>query len=230
MKTEYELESEYSDSSTEEFDCDEEIIDEEYEDDQQFQLDGYFTVSSYHEAYEPFSEIWQNYFSTDGNKPILIKPMTSIKPVDDSVRSLTDVFDKLKSMTVFKIPKNFTLRQSGQCPAKRNRSKLCRSLLQNLPCEFGSNCKFAHKFDAMQKCKFDHCKKTKLIGPGLFKTAETEHICPLRHNFESLDSFIIRTREKTCLKITISIFKNNIDDLLDILSHVEACTIQLKIV
>lgn len=197
--------------------------------DQEFQLDGYFTVSSYHEAYEPFAEIWQNYFCREEQKPILIKPMTTIKSVDDSVRSLTDVFDKLKSMTVFKIPKNFTLRQNGHFSLKKPRSKLCRSLLQNVPCDFGLNCKFAHKFDLMQKCKFDHCKKTTLVGPGLFKTSENEHICPLRHNFESLDSFILRTREKTRLKINICIFKNNIGDLSQILAGAQDCQVQLTI-
>ena len=200
--------------------------------DQEFLLDGYLTVSSYHEDYEPFSEIWQNYFCKDDQKPVLIKPFATTKSVDDNVRkSLTDVLDKVKSMTVFKIPKNFTLRQpkEGPCVLKKPRSKLCRSLLQNLPCDFGVHCKFAHKFDLMQKCKFDHCKKTLLVGPSLFKTPENEHICPLRHNFESLDSFILRTREKTCLKINICIFKANIDDLTQILASARDCEIQLSI-
>lgn len=221
----------YDDSlSSEEEDVDDCVQEEEEEfADQEFQLDGYFTVSSYHEAYEPFSEIWQNYFSKDEHKPILIKPTTIIKSVDDSVRSLTDVFDKLKSMTVFKIPKNFTLRQNGPSSLKKPRSKLCRSLLQNVSCDFGLYCKFAHKFDLMQKCKFDHCKKTMLVGPGLFKTPDSEHICPLRHNFESLDSFILRTREKTCLKINICIFRANVEDLTNILAGARDCEIQLSI-
>jgi hypothetical protein len=227
MKTEYELEYDDDESYSAEFDLVDDTIEEE---DQEFQLDGYFTVSSYHESYEPFAEIWQNYFLKDEQKPLIIKPMTSIKSVDESVRSLTDVFDKLKSMTVFKIPKNFTIRQSGTFPVKKTRSKLCRSLLQNIPCEFGLNCKFAHHFEVMQKCKFDHCKKTKLVGPGLFKTPELENICPLRHNFESLDSFILRTREKTRLKMTISIFKNNIEDLIKIFYSVQDCDVQLTIV
>jgi hypothetical protein len=225
MKTEYEIENEelkWSDNDEEEED--EQDVEEE------FQLDGYFTISSYHEGYEPFSEIWQNYFFTEEHKPILIKPVTSIKSVDTSVRCLTDVFDRLKSMTVFKIPKNFNLRQTGLSQPRKTRSKLCRSLLQNLNCEFGSNCKFAHKFDLLQKCKFDHCKKTQLVGPGLFKTPFDENICPLRHNFESLDSFILRTREKTTLKMNINIFKNNIDDLKNILHFVKDCVVQLTVV
>jgi hypothetical protein len=225
MKTENEIENEEELSNV---DC---WSDNDYDEtEEEFQLDGYFTISSYHEGYEPFSEIWQNYFISEEHKPILIKPVTSIKSVDTSVRSLTDVFDRLKSMTVFKIPKNFNLRQAGFVQPKKTRSKLCRSLLQNLNCEYGSNCKFAHKFDLLQKCKFDHCKKTHLVGPGLFKTSLDENICPLRHNFESLDSFILRTREKTSLKMNIRVFKNNIDDLQNILQGVKGCIIQLTIV
>ena len=230
MKTEYKLE--YSDSDLEEYDqSPEDDIETEDGDDflqEGFHLDGYFTISSYHDGYEPFAELWQN--NTGREQNLLIRPVTAMKQIDQSVRSLTDVFDKLKTMTVFRIPKNFSLRQTGSIPQKKLRSKLCRSLLLNQNCEFSSQCKFAHKFDLLQKCKFDHCKKTQLVGPGLFKTPVGENICPLRHNFESLDSFILRTKEKTKLKINISIFKNNLNDLKQMLSGLRDCSVELLIV
>lgn len=167
---------------------------------------------------EPFEEMFKKRIRSAFPKPLQILG-------EKNVNTLEQVFDKNNKMQIFKIPRKYNTRistlPSSQPQVECN--KLCRSLLMSKPCSFGINCKFAHSFASLSKCKFDFCKKTKLIGTGVFKNVASCP-CTLRHNMETMDSFIFRNRENTFFSIRLEIFKQYLEDFKEMIQLPLKCS------
>jgi len=167
-------------------------------------------------TFEPFEQIFRLEIRSAFPKPLQIVG-------EKCVNTLEQVFDKNNKMCVFKIPSNYIARSSQPKRIPIEYNKLCRSLLMNKECIFGSNCKFAHNFTSLSKCKFDFCKKTKLIGSGVFKNV-TNSPCTLRHNMETMDSLVFRNRENTAFAIRLEIFKQYFNDFKEMIHFPMKCS------
>lgn len=201
---------------------DTEESDEEFdiEDEEEFvEIDGDYEIEEYSENYEPF----ENYFKASQRR---ICPPKPVQIIGEYAKTLSDVFDS--KMEIFKIPLKYRLSENITIKPKQESSRLCRSMLTNHSCSFGKQCKFAHSFNSITKCKFDYCKKTKLIGNGLFKNISS-YPCMLRHNLETLDSFIFRNKEYTSLPIKLEIYAQFLDEFKDILKTTKFSKIEIVV-
>ena len=195
-------------------------------------IDGDYETEKYDDMYIPFRD--------NGKK--VKKP---IQIVGECSLSLQDIFNSMSKMTVFKIPKKFCLRtrqisfnskdeggvnNSQSVGASTKKTKLCRSLLTNKMCSFGATCKFAHLFCQITKCQYDHCKKIQLIGNGIFKNVNENSVCRLRHNLETIDSFILRTNETTLFDINIEVFSEFISDVFSLIQKNRSNVINMTVI
>ena len=166
-------------------------------------IEGDYEIEEYSECYEPFEYLFSKKYKSVFPKPMLF--------LNNKLNSLDEIFIA-KNKTIFKIPDNFKRQDNVNKENIKNKHRLCMSLLLSKPCSFGSSCIFAHTYNMLKKCKYDFCKKTKLIGPGTFISMK-DNICYAKHNLETLDSYIFRIREKTVFDIKISIYKEFLDSL-----------------
>jgi hypothetical protein len=187
-------------------------------------IDGDYELEKYDDNYQPFKNAKKNH-----KKPIQI--------VGECSPSLQDIFNSMSKMTIFKIPKKFNIRSSHVYTSENvsskpsvKKTKLCRSLLNNKCCLFGASCKFAHNYSQISKCNYDHCKKIQLIGNGFFKNINDNSICRLRHNLEMLDSFILRTNEITVFDLSIEIFSEFVQDVLNLIKKNVKNVIQITVI
>jgi hypothetical protein len=181
-------------------------------------IDGDYEIEEYSDEYEPF----EHFFKSSPRRTFAPRP---VQIVGEYASTLSDVFET--KMTVFKLPANFPkescLKFTGCI------TRLCRSMLMNQTCSFGKQCKFAHTFSNISKCKFDYCKKTKLIGNGVFRNI-SNYPCTLRHNLETLDSFIFRNKEFTSLPIKLEIYDQFLDEFKEIIQNTKFSKLEICVV
>ena len=183
--------------------------DDEFDDDQ-FSFEGDCEIHEYDPSYSPFAN----------TKPT--KYYSFPKPIINIEKNLT-------LETMFSKP---VLLKSVEHVKSRKILKLCKYLMNNQRCPQYNMCKYAHEYYMITRCKFDNCKKTKLVGPGTFINIH-EKPCKLRHHLEDVNSFIVRTQQYTSHKVTLCIFQDCLSDLESILQHIIKSNIlyvQLKIV
>jgi hypothetical protein len=134
------------------------------------------------------------------------------KPIHYNLFESTDDIDKMfnNHVQVYTIPQRWNARHPT-VPSRVVNVKLCRLYLLKKPCVYNNLCKFAHHFTNITRCKYDFCKKTKLIGPGVFVN-ESHNMCRLRHHTESLNSFIYRTKQTTVFDLRLTIFSEFVDE------------------
>lgn len=77
-------------------------------------------------------------------------------------------------------------------PDDLKNTKLCSSLLLNTKC-VNYNCTFAHSFKKLKMCKFgEKCNSTTKIDFDLYNNKKSAYFCALKHENESIESYIIR--------------------------------------
>lgn len=188
---------------------------EQTEIEDEIEIDGDFEIQEYNSEYSPFSQL----FSPTPRTFSAPKPL-QITGLDTS--ELDSLFES--KMTFFSIPKNFPKTEIKN----RDILYMCRAVLENRKCLFGKNCKFAHTFFQIKKCKFDYCKKTKLIGNGLFLNT-VSNICLMRHNLETVNSYIFRVGELVNRKISLSVYNTFFEEFCDALKKSNFTKIELEI-
>jgi hypothetical protein len=211
--------SQKSSEDGEEFYSDETYFEDESEHtefEEEIEIDGDFEIQEYNSEYSPFSQFF------NPSPRILAAP----KPVQINGLETSELDSLFESkMTFFSIPKNFPKTEIKD----RDILYMCRAVLENRKCLFGKNCKFAHSFFQIKKCKFDYCKKTKLIGNGLFLNT-VSNICLMRHNLETVSSYIFRVGELVNKKITLSIYNKFFEEFCEALKKSNFIKIQLEII
>lgn len=161
-----------------------------------FDYDGDVTITEYSDVDQDVEQHQQKY--------------TFPKPMNYQLFESTDDIDKMfnNKVQVYHIPQRWVQRSNEP---KVVNTKLCRLYLLNKACAYNNLCKFSHHFSTITRCKYDYCKKTKLVGPGVFINTSS-NMCRLRHHTETLNSFIYRTRQVTTFDIHIDVYKEFLEE------------------
>jgi len=131
------------------------------------------------------------------------------KPMNYQLFESTEDIDEMfnNRVKMFEIPRRWIKRTNNS----KITVKLCRQYLLNKKCEYHHSCKFSHHYCGITRCKYDYCKKTKLIGDGVFINTNS-NICRMRHHLETLNSFIFRTRQVTNFDLHLHIYSEFLED------------------
>lgn len=161
-------------------------------------------------------------------RPIKIDEIKHVSDLDTLFNYNIDVFKTNPKMKLRATENN--LDEFLESKEKSN-NKLCKLLLTQHYCVYNNDCKFVHHFNSIKSCKYDFCRKTKLVGPGTFINT-TNFICKMKHRMESLHSFIWRTRHKTDSFLTLFVYVEFEDEFKKIFSATAAnsTTPNIKIV
>lgn len=114
-------------------------------------------------------------------------------------------------------------------PERTSSNKLCKMLLTQQYCPYNNVCKYSHHFSHIPMCKYDYCRKTKLIGPGTFINT-SNFGCKTRHKMESVHSYIWRTRHQTNMPLTLYVYQEFLKEFKKSTTTMNFKSLTIKIV
>jgi len=172
-----------------------------------FEYDGELSFQDYYS-----SEYESDNTNADSTTSKIIGQTTPFrfpKPMNYTLFKTTNDIDEMfnNHVTIFSLPSRWIKRKEN---CKIN-VKLCRHYLLNKKCDYYNSCKFSHHYCNITRCKYDHCKKTKLVGDGVFINTNS-NICKMRHHMETLNSFIYRTRQMTNFDLHLHVYSEFLDE------------------
>ena len=142
--------------------------------------------------------------TTTTTRYVFPKPMNY--QLFEATRDIDEMFNNRVHM--FELPRRWIKREVST--GKIN-VKLCRHYLLNKKCDYHHSCKFSHHFCQITRCKYDYCKKTKLVGDGVFINTSS-NMCRMRHHLETLNSFIFRTRQVTNFDLHLHVYAEFLEE------------------
>jgi len=170
-----------------------------------FDYDGDLSFQEYHQDDDDDSEPSTSPFAaTTTTRYVFPKPMNY--QLFETTRDIDDMFNNRVHM--FELPRRWIKRDG--ITGKIN-VKLCRHYLLNKKCDYHHSCKFSHHFCQITRCKYDYCKKTKLVGDGVFINT-SNNVCRMRHHLETLNSFIFRTRQVTNFDLHLHVYAEFLEE------------------
>jgi hypothetical protein len=164
-----------------------------------FEYDGDLSFQEYKESETDDTDL----DTVQTKRYIFPKPMNY--QLFESTEDIDEMFNNRVKM--FEIPRRWIKRTNSS----KITVKLCRHYLLNKKCEYHHSCKFSHHYCHITRCKYDYCKKTKLIGDGVFINTNS-NICRMRHHLETLNSFIFRTRQVTNFDLHLHSYSEFLED------------------
>lgn len=158
-------------------------------------FDGSVNIIEYDPNVSPLDELITKKKRVSFPRPIKIDQIKHILDLDKLFNCNVEVFKPSPKLKL-RSKEQDTLLQNFLESKEKSNNKLCKLLLTQHYCPYNNVCKFSHHFSSVQLCKYDYCRKTKLVGPGTFINT-SNFICKMKHRMESIHSFIWRTRHQT---------------------------------